>query len=174
MCSWQLPIDLLTMFTQPTVSVHAAEDTPGAYSRVTKRALKQLVQWGQAGQKRPSCSSFVFPIKRLAEFASLHIWGLVQREPVRARLQLRALVLALSSHNMAFSVPVLTQPLPSSSHCPWRTARRMEDLVLAAEVGGLSAALSLRLLLFGWAPYLLGAHPGPTYPETFTAAARRL
>lgn len=41
----------------------------------------------------------------------------------------------------------------------------MEDLVLAAEVGGLSAALSLRLLLFGWASYLLGAHPGPTYPE---------
>lgn len=44
MCSWQLPSDLLTMFTQPTVSVHAAEDTPMAYSRVTKRALKQSGQ----------------------------------------------------------------------------------------------------------------------------------
>lgn len=29
----------------------------------------------------------------------------------------------------------------------------------------LSATLSLWLLLFGWASYLLGAHAGPTYPE---------
>lgn len=43
-CSWQLPIDLLNVQTQPTVSVHAAEDTPIAYSRVTKRALKQSGQ----------------------------------------------------------------------------------------------------------------------------------
>lgn len=39
-CSWDLLIDLLTMSTQPTVSVHTAQDILIVYSYVTKRALQ--------------------------------------------------------------------------------------------------------------------------------------
>lgn len=40
-CSWDLLIDSLTMSTQPTVSVHAAQDILFMYSYVTERALQQ-------------------------------------------------------------------------------------------------------------------------------------
>lgn len=132
------------------------------YSRADDRS-------GRAEQKSPSCPLFVFPIKRVTS-AYLFVRSCRQAALKETRAHassarcLRSPGTQRSQHGLRraclhpvapIQLPLFTENSsvngrPSFGCRGWRT---------------LSATLSLWLLLFGWASYLLGAHAGPTYPE---------